>query len=132
MKKVVVGILSYNMPHLTKALYEQLKQIIHYPVTYIILDNGSSLNKITEYYTHRLNENKKLTGGMNEILRIAKTYNPDYVWLCTNDIEFIGTSDPVRSMVNFCEEDKDIGIIHPSMIRPVPDYFYEWMIKLQE
>lgn len=128
--KIVIGILSYNMPELSDSLYNQLKKIVRIPVEYIVYDNGSDLDKIAKCTTHRIDHNTRLTGGMNEILKITKEKKADYCWLCTNDIQFQYNTDPIQSMISKCESDKSIGIIHPSLIEPVHNYAYQWMIKI--
>lgn len=128
--KILVGILSYNMPNLTESLFNQLNLIIKYPAEYVVYDNGSDVEKIAKCTTHRSDINTRLTGGMNKILEIAKERNVDYCWLCTNDIQFQYNKDPLQSMVSKCEKDKSIGIIHPSLIEPVRNYAYQWMVKI--
>jgi len=132
MKKVIIGILSYNMPELTDNLFYQLNKLIKYPVEYIVLDNGSNKDKIAKSTTVSIKKNRKLTGGMNVLLSLAKEKNPDYVWLCTNDISFEYEIDPIEVMISHLEQNEDVGIIHPSLIKPVPDYAYPWMNKIPD
>jgi GT2 family glycosyltransferase len=115
------------MPHLTDALVKKLKSLITTDVQYVVLDNGSDKEKIASSTTHFRSPNRRLTGGMNWILEAAK--GSDYVWLCTNDIDFTTNKDPVASMVAACEADKSIGCIHPSLVEPVPNYFFQFMIN---
>lgn len=132
MSNLVIGVLSYNMPKLTDRLFEQLYLQVQMPVNYIILDNGSLPERVSKYTTHRVNKNSRLTGGMNHILDIAKKYNPEYIWLCTNDIDLVTNIDPMLDMIQKIEKDPDdnIGIVHPSLVKPVPNYYYDWMIKV--
>jgi GT2 family glycosyltransferase len=122
----VVGILSYNMPHLTDSLYNQLKALVKVPAEFVVLDNGSDKDKIAASTTHFAHPNSRLTGGMNRILKEAK--GVDYVWLCTNDVRFVGGGDPLATMIGKCERDPSIGCVHPGLIEPVPGYAYQWMV----
>lgn len=115
------------MPHLTEALYTQLKSLVKVPVEYVVLDNGSDSDKFASCTTHFKSPNTRLTGGMNHILKEAK--DSDYVWLCTNDIAFNTTVDPVQSMIDCINNNPQIGCIHPSLIEPVPNYAFPWMIN---
>ena len=126
--RITIGILSYNMPHLTDALYAELRQLVKVESTFVILDNGSDADKIAKATTHRFDDNKRLTGGMNRILDIAK--GSDYVWLCTNDITFTTSADPVASMLAKTGESQQIGVIHPALQEePVKGYAYQYMIN---
>ena len=127
--KIVIGVLSYNISELTDSFCNQLKKLIKEQYKLIVLDNGSDKEKIASSTTNRLFENTKLTGGMNEILKLSKSYNPDIVWLCTNDISLEYNLDPIKSMIQKLEQNLDVGVIHPSLIQPVPNYAYPWMIK---
>lgn len=128
--KAVVCILSYNMPHLTDALYEQLRRIVKVNADFVVLDNGSLLSKVASSTTHRIEENRRLTGGMNKLLELAS--DSDFVWLCTNDIKFETDLDPLASMIEKCNLNENIGCIHPSLIKPVENYAYSWMLKTEK
>jgi GT2 family glycosyltransferase len=127
--KTTIGILSYNMPHLTDTLYEQLRGLVRSQVEYVVVDNGSDADKVAKCTTHRFADNKRLTGGMNRILDAAK--GSDFVWLCTNDISVSPTIDvcPVELMLRKIEHNPKIGVIHPSLYpEPVPGYDYRFML----
>lgn len=127
----IISILSYNMPLLTDVLVDQIKQLVKIPYTLICFDNGSEKDKIAKSTTHRVEQNTRLTGGMNSILKIAKEYNPKNLWLCTNDIKFeYPDVDPLANMIKHLEENPNIGVLHPSLIKPVPDYCYDYMVKI--
>lgn len=117
------------MPHLTDALCNQLKRLIKINANFIVLDNGSSTSKVALSTTHRIEDNRRLTGGMNKLLELAA--DSDFVWLCTNDIELKTDSDPLASMIEKCNANKSIGCIHPSLIKPVENYAYNWMLKTE-
>jgi hypothetical protein len=125
----VIGILNYNMPEITNNLVNQIKKLVKIDYKLIVLDNGSEKNKISKYTTDRKEINTRLTGGMNNILEISKKHNPDYVWLCTNDIKLEYEIDIFDDMINKMKKDKNLGILHPSLIEPVKNYAYQWMIK---
>ena len=125
--KVTIGILSYNMPHLTDALYQQLRSMVKIMnVNYVVVDNGSDPDKVAKSTTHWMGVNERLTGGMNRILKEAQ--GSDYVWLCTNDIKLKSDYDPLGSLIGNCFADPSIGCIHPSLMEPVRGYAYPWMI----
>jgi hypothetical protein len=131
--KILSCILSYNMPQITNHLYEQLIRLTNSKEKIIVFDNGSDKNKVSEYTTFLADTNTKLTGGMNFILSIIKKHfydSFDAYWLMTNDINFEYDKDPVKNMSSVLETNSDIGIIHPSLIRPVYNYAYPWMIKI--
>lgn len=123
----VIAILSYNMPHLTDSLYAQMKELVKIPCEIVVFDNGSDDGKAAVSTTHSRPDNTRLTGGLNSILQIVR--GVDNVWLCTNDIVIESKIDPLASMLAKIETEPSIGIIHPSLILPVPNYAYAWMIK---
>lgn len=122
--KNTIGILSYNMPNLTDTLVEQIKELVKIPYELIVFDNGSDSDKVSKNTTNRKDNNTRLTGGMNAILDLAK--GSDNVWLCTNDIAFKTDNDPLESLLN--KLDGSIGCIHPSLIEPVSNYAYRYML----
>lgn len=136
--KFVIGILSYQMPHLTDSLVNQLKNIIKIPYHLIVLDNGSDENKIAASTTFRFNSNVQMTGGFNKILELAKIQDQETedgiggVWLLTNDIQFQYASDPLLSLTKIIGQFPDIGVVHPSLIEPVKNYAYSWMCKIPQ
>lgn len=134
--KIVIGILSFNMPHLTDGLVNQLSNLVKVPYKLVVLDNGSDSDKIAKSTTFRLDKNIQMTGGFNKILELAKIYDKeteggiDGVWLLTNDIAFQYNRDPLRSMIRIIDLFPNIGIVHPSLIEPVKNYSYPWMCKI--
>jgi hypothetical protein len=129
--KIITAILSYNMPSITDSLHKQLLSLIKFPNNeFIVFDNGSDNDKVANCTTHRIDKNTRLTGGMNNILKIAKEKNADFLWLCTNDISVFSTKDPIENMIKIFKENNSIGIIHPSLKKePVKNYAYPWMCK---
>jgi hypothetical protein len=130
---LAIGILSYNMPELTDALVEQIKSKIKIPYKLIVFDNGSDKEKRSKYTTHFIEENTRLTGGMNNILHIARNEvdGLEGIWLCTSDICLVDKDvDYLLSMALKCKSNESIGVIHPSLIKPVENYAYPWMIKI--
>lgn len=112
--KIILGILSYNNPIYTDRLVENLKSLIKIECEYIVFDNGSDSDKISQYTTHRSENNSRMTGGFNSIIDVSFDY--DYLWLFTNDC-YITTNDidPLDNMLSKYLKYPDIGILHPSM-----------------
>lgn len=115
MKKVTCCILSYNLPEATDRLYNNFKEKVKKTnCELIVFDNGSDPDKISKYTTHRINKNLKMTGGLNECLKICKKNNSYYVWLMVNDI-LIKTEEPIENMIEIIENNSNIGIVHPAL-----------------
>lgn len=113
--KTTIGILNYNNPAFTDRLVENLNAIIKHSHTMIVYDNGSDEDKISKYTTHRSDINSRMTGGLNQIIKIANG-DYDYIWFFTNDCYFTTTDrDPLKNMLQKMEKYTDIGILHPSM-----------------
>lgn len=119
--KVVIGILTYNMPDMTEVLVNKVKEITKIPYELIVFDNGSKPENVRDFITHRKENNIGPTDGYNEIVKIAKEKNADYLWIITHDVLPIGEKDQVRSMIEKCMDNPSIGVIHPSV-----DEYFEW------
>ncbi len=133
--RLVAWILSYNLPALTDKLFDQLSKLHDFTVEgehLCVLDNGSKPDLISKHTTHRLEENRRLTGGWNECIRLAKEMKADHIWLLSNDIEFVTNVDPVESIFRKIGMDQKIGCVHPSLVRPITNYAYPWMIKIPD
>jgi hypothetical protein len=124
--KVAVCVLNYNMPDMTDDLVLQLNSKIKVKHDLFVIDNGSINGKVPKSVTHPYPDNKRLTGGMNRCLSVSNGY--DLVWLVTNDVWISSDNDPVESAIKVFNSDNSIGIVHPSIIKPVPDYAYPWML----
>jgi GT2 family glycosyltransferase len=111
--KITIGILSYNNPSYTDRLVENIKDLINTDHSLIVYDNGSDLDKISKYTTHRTDTNVRMTGGFNNIINESHSF--DYIWLFTNDCYFETKIDPLENMINKITKYPDIGILHPSM-----------------
>jgi glycosyltransferase involved in cell wall biosynthesis len=122
--KVSVCILNYNMPQMTDELVEHLREKIKIDYDLIVVDNGSDMAANPKSTTHRFEDNRRVTGGLNRCLYNAK--GSDAVWLLTNDSWIDNDVDPLQTMLSKIKE--DTGVVHPSLIPPTPEYYYKWML----
>jgi GT2 family glycosyltransferase len=112
---------------MTDELVYDLRKKIKIDHNLYVIDNGSIPSKIPSTTTHRFEDNKRLTGGMNRCLEVSK--GSDLVWLITNDVWLNTEADPLEKMSSFLEHNLDVGVLHPSIIKPVENYAYPWMLN---
>lgn len=115
--KTCAAILSYNAPEATDKLLRSIEKTFSKSIPVIVLDNGSSLDKMSKYTTHRLNKNIRMTKGFNVAISLLKKSFESYnnFWLFTNDCYFINTDIcPLTSCEKYLEKYPNIGILHPS------------------
>jgi len=121
MSKIVIGILSYNNPSYTDRLYFNLKSVLKTECDIIVFDNGSDIDKISQFTTHRIENNCRMTCGFNHIIQAAMNSNTnlEYIWFFTNDCFFETSIDPLHSMISSFEKYPKIGILHPALSKNV-------------
>ena len=115
--KTIGLILSYNNPEMTDRLVENIKQTFASSFEYIVLDNGSESDKISQYTTDYLPINIRMTRGFNSGIDIINEKHPDYdnIWFFTNDCFFYQAQYcPLEISEQFLKKYPDIGILHPS------------------
>jgi glycosyltransferase involved in cell wall biosynthesis len=116
--KTTIGILSFNNPNYTDRLVENINKLIKINYQLIVFDNGSDKDKISKYTTHRCDDNVRMTGGFNNIIKSANEF--DYIWFFTNDCYFVTEDvDPLENMLEKFIKYNDIGILHPSLDQKV-------------
>ena len=86
--KIVLGILSYNNPEETDALYDklyaELESLTDFNIEFIVLDNGSDNDKIASRVTHRLFDRVELDDGIKYILKLAQEKLANIVLFCSD------------------------------------------------
>lgn len=115
--KTIGAILSYNNPEMTNRLVENIKATFKQDFTFIVFDNGSDKDRVSEYTTHRIEENCRMTGGFNHCIKIIEEEQPDYdnIWFFTNDCYFNETEIcPLESAEALLKKYPQIGILHPA------------------
>lgn len=116
--KTIGLVLSYNNPAMTNRLVENIwNEFTREFTELIVLDNGSDKDKVSEYTTHYIDKNCRMTGGFNHGIELIEKEHPDYdnIWFFTNDcyFEHNGTC-PLTVAESFIEKYPQIGILHPS------------------
>lgn len=117
--KLFLGILCYEMADMAARLVLEIEKITKIKHELIVFDNGSI--KPLKCATHRKEKNISPVDGYNEIAKLAKEADADYVWFITHDIFPLTKTDMARSMIEKCMENPNIGVIHPSV-----DEYAEW------
>jgi len=138
--------LSFNSRERTDKLVGAVRPIVSDAVDWMVefgrdlkcivevFDNGSDGNEIPSSATSRSTTNLQMTGGMNALLRLARSTSPNYVWLLTNDILFEECNvNPILKLTSFLEMHRDVGIVHPALMKePVPNFAYPWMVYRED
>jgi hypothetical protein len=120
--KTIGIILSYNNPTMTDRLVENINTVFKKNLRFIVLDNGSDVDKISSYTTHKIEKNCRMTRGFNHGIEIIEKEFPDYdnIWFFTNDCYFLASeSCPLESSENFIQKYPQLGILHPSESKSV-------------
>jgi hypothetical protein len=119
--KTIGLVLSYNNPAMTDRLINSIKRVFHNRMELVVLDNGSDPDKVSDYTTHLITENCRMTGGFNRGIEIIQTEYPDYdnIWFFTNDCYFILYDDklvhcPLDIAESLLKKYPEIGILHPA------------------
>lgn len=115
--RIIGLILSYNNPEMTDRLVRNIKEVFKTNFEFIVLDNGSDKDKKSEFSTHFIEKNVRMTGGFNHGISIIEKEYPDYdgIWFFTNDCFFYDTGRcPLENVKYFLEKYPQIGILHPS------------------
>jgi len=96
-----ICIVNYNLPEITDRLIGRLQGVLQYPHRFYVLDNGSDKAAPARNTTHRVEPNRRPTGGWNEILLHARA-DADYAayWIICNDVEFPQDACPLTPLMN--------------------------------
>lgn len=125
-RRVGIIILNYNNFMDTILCIESIEKINYSNFFIIIVDNNSkdeSVNKITKFIKDRhsynielltLNQNIGYAGGNNAGIRVALEKNADYICVLNNDT--IVSSQFLKILIDFMEEDNHIGICGPCIL----------------
>lgn len=137
MRKVAIIVLNYRMAEMTDRLVARIKEVTRWPHDLFVIDNGSPGDRpgngeIAASTTHRCSPNRRLTGGFNFGIEVARAHEIDPVvgdhpedlkydafWLVCNDVRLRKPIDVVAACMAQVERARQagqpIGIIHPSM-----------------
>lgn len=140
MKKISFVILSYNSEKYLKQCIESVLSIKNYDIHIYITDNGSkdnSISVIKEFNNLKitlieLEKNYGTTISRNKALDLISS--TDYI--CILDSDTVINEDAIQKMVNYLDENQDIGLVGPSMIgsdgkEQIPyRKFPTWKIKI--
>jgi len=110
-------ILSYNTPHLTNAIYEQLNPYCDKNFRLYVFDNGSDVDKISPYTNISVKKNLRMSKGFNTAVQYVceRHKRPDYIWLMSNDI-VLTDGCPQKFLWAF-ETYPKAGLIHPALTK---------------
>jgi O-antigen biosynthesis protein len=134
-KKVAIVIATYSQSKLLEKCIDSLKKITSYKYYKIYLVDDSGTGKIANEVRGKfkdikyiINEenlgcSKSYNAGMKEALR---DYNPDYVILLNDDIEFVDEKW-LEKAISAGEKDEKIGILGCRML--YPDKSSQWVAK---
>jgi GT2 family glycosyltransferase len=134
-KKVAIVIATYSQGKLLEKCISSLKNITSYKnyKIYLVDDSGTGnigreikkKFKFIHVITNKENLgcSKSYNAGMKEAL---KDYNPDYIVLLNDDLEFID-SEWLSKIIFYGEKDEKIGILGCRMI--YPDRSMQWIAK---
>lgn len=126
--KLSIIILSYNGCNLTLRCLDSLSQTLadHKDYKVVIIDNGSTdadlkgeIDKKKYSWGERLQlirleANKGVAGGRN--IGMQASCDAQYMLLLDNDT--IASEEAIRTLVEFMDENKDVGLVAPCLISP--------------
>lgn len=108
-------IVNYNMPEKTDALVEHIARHVKGCDT-IVIDNGSDIQKPSEYTTVKLAQNVQTTGGWLAGLEAIKGKGYDYYWFLITSARIPEEEGDILSpMVEFMDSHPEAVGIHPSL-----------------
>ena len=89
--KTLVSILNHNLPEYTDYLYDNLSPYQSNIYDLIVIDNGSSSEKISKYTTHTLDSNSYMGGGFNAAMQLVLSSDEyDSLLFLNNDLIVFG------------------------------------------
>ncbi len=113
--KAAIVILNYNLPELTDSLCEDLIQRSRCDYDLFVIENGSAADNLSKHCTHRLEENRWISGGFNYGVSAALDSGEyDAVWLLHNDVSFDQEGDVLSYLLGCLDRFPRIGIIQPA------------------
>lgn len=113
--KVAVILTNYNMPERADALHDAVMARSHWPVDFILVDNGSDIMKPAKNTTIRLRKNSQTTGGWLAGLRSLKEKYFAYVFTITStEMESEG-NDVIGLMAQFLKDTPNVVGVHPAL-----------------
>ena len=65
--RVAIFLTNYNMPERTDALVESFNKYVDYPYDFIVVDNGSDIEKPSQYTSIFLEENQQYTRHLDKV-----------------------------------------------------------------
>lgn len=113
-------VVNYNMPERADALAEYLKENVKYPYDLYLVDNGSDLKPPAKNTTVWIKKNIQTCRGWLRGLEEAKKSGKKYFayWFLITSADFFGQkSDPLISMVEILEKNKNAVGIHPALTK---------------
>ena len=122
MKKVATIILNRNLPHVTNKLRSAIKKADNDITDIFILESGSDINQLSEYYTWHANwksakkHGLRVPRGFNYALTMLykekKFENYDYFFLVTNDTVF-ERKRILKPLLKIMNKHKRLGVLSP-------------------
>jgi len=116
-KKVAIFIVNYNMPERADALFEHLKKHSDWPIDIYMIDNGSNIQKPSQYTNIYIKKNVQTCRGWLRGLEFTKEKHKRYfayMFLITS-ANFVDDKDPITPMIEFLIDNKDAVGIHPAL-----------------
>lgn len=117
MKKIAIILVNWNNYSDTIECVKSLRKISYTNYKIVVVDNGSKndsvkhLSKLKDIVLIESNENLGFTGGCNLGIKYIAKEEFSYVLLLNNDT--IVKSDFLQHLVNFSEENQNVGIVGP-------------------
>ncbi|MDX9799019.1 MAG: hypothetical protein RBT05_09200 [Bacteroidales bacterium] len=125
-RKIAIFIVNYNMTERADLLFSFLKENVNYPLDIYLIDNGSDLSSPSKNTNVFIKKNIQTTGGWLRGLEESdkKPYRYfAYMFLITS-AEFTNKSgDPVSSLAEVLEKQKDAVGVHPALSKDSTTYW---------
>lgn len=118
MKKSLVAILHYNSVHYTDALYEMLKPYEYDDYDLVVIDNGSSPDKVSKYASLKLESNVYYGGGLDVTMNyFIENQQYDSMILLNSDLIIHGYNF-IKSLRNELFAEEDLVLVSGCVIQP--------------
>lgn len=102
---IAVTLINFNIKEFTDNIVLQVRRNIKFPHQLYVLDNGSEVNQVSSYTTHRIEKNIGLNGALEYLWGLLKKEDKfDAYWFLFNDIVLDEGRDYLREMADLFTE----------------------------
>ncbi|MGC8686885.1 MAG: glycosyltransferase family 2 protein [Thermoplasmata archaeon] len=109
--KVVIIVLDYNKPEMTNVCIENIYK--YNKINLILVNNGdanlSQYNKSIPFHYVKNNGSRAFSKGMNEGLKKALNFDPEYIIFLNNDA--VVTENAIKLLVDAMNYDNSLGMV---------------------